>query len=128
MVVKVTEGIEVEVRTNFDLLRSKPNSDFFWFNYRIRIENKSSDAVQLLRRHWMIYDSFLLTNEVEGEGVVGETPYIEPGQTHSYDSHCNLLTEMGCMDGTYLMKRISDGHLFFVDIPKFGMVAPFRLN
>ncbi|HAS36057.1 MAG TPA: Co2+/Mg2+ efflux protein ApaG [Flavobacteriales bacterium] len=128
MVVKVTEGIEVQVRTNFDLRHSKPNSDFFWFNYRIRIENKSSDAVQLLRRHWLIYDSFLLTNEVEGEGVVGETPYIEPGDSHSYDSHCNLHTDMGFMEGTYLMKRISDGHLFFVDIPKFGMVAPFRLN
>ncbi len=128
MKTKVTEGIGVSVVTEFDPKRSKPHSDFFWFTYHIRIENKSAFDVQLLRRHWFIYDSYLLSQEVEGEGVIGESPIIRVGQSHEYTSHCNLFTDMGCMEGSYLMQRTMDEAFFFVDIPKFELVAPFRLN
>ena len=128
MNVKVTEGIRVSVQTRFDPERSKPNSEFFWFSYKIRIKNLSHQDVQLLRRHWFIYDSFLLSQEVEGEGVIGETPIIKPGESHEYVSHCNLYTDMGCMEGTYLMQWANSGDFFFVDIPKFELTAPFRRN
>jgi len=128
MFVKVTEGIEITVDTKFDPQNSVPYSDFNWFTYYIKIKNQSEYDVQLLRRQWHIYDSFLKTQEVEGEGVIGETPIIAPGMKHSYHSHVNLRTEMGFMEGTYLMQRIGDGYEFYVDIPRFILEIPYKLS
>jgi ApaG protein len=66
--------------------------------------------------------------EVEGDGVVGQQPVLEPGQHHEYISGCNLKTEVGKMRGTYLMERIVDGKQFNVNIPQFVMVVPYKLN
>ena len=84
--------------------------------------------VKLLRRHWYIFDSCGITREVEGEGVVGLQPVIEPGKSHQYVSGSHLKTEMGRMHGTYLMERMVDGKQFYVNIPEFQLVAPFKLN
>jgi len=78
--------------------------------------------VQLLRRHWFIYDANGHTKEVEGEGVVGKQPLIKPDGTHEYNSFCVIETLEGSMEGTYLMKR-PNGELFFVVIPRFPLRA-----
>jgi len=128
MFVKVTEGIEISVATKFESRKSVPFSDFNWFTYYIDIVNHSEFEVQLLRRHWKIYDSYLMSQEVEGEGVIGETPVIQPGARHSYHSHVNLRNEMGFMEGTYLMQRMIDGYEFYVEIPRFSLELPFKSN
>ena len=81
-----------------------------------------------MRRHWKIYDAQSAVREVEGEGVVGQQPTLEPGEFHEYVSGCNLKTEMGKMKGTYLMERVVDGSKFRVTIPEFVMIAPYKLN
>jgi ApaG protein len=98
------------------------------FAYKINIENLTDYAVQLLRRHWYILDSNGMKREVEGEGVIGQQPVIDPGHTHEYVSGCNLKTDMGRMSGTYQMIRLLDNAVFEVQIPEFYLVAPFKLN
>lgn len=128
MVTEITEGVKVSVETNFQPEYSSPVQSHYVFSYRILIENHSHYTVQLLRRHWLICDAQGATREVEGEGVIGEQPILEPGETHEYVSGCNLKTELGKMKGSYLMERIVDGKNFRVNIPEFVMVVPFKLN
>jgi ApaG protein len=128
MISAVTEGVKVIVRTEYQPEYSSPLQAHYVFTYRITIENGSGYTVQLQRRHWMIYDSNGTVRELEGEGVVGQQPVLEPGETHEYVSGCNLRSSMGKMRGTYLMERILDGKQFFVNIPEFIMIVPFRLN
>ena len=82
----------------------------------------------LLARHWFIFDSNGAKREVEGEGVIGQQPVIEPGQSHEYVSGCNLKTDMGSMKGEYKMSRLIDNSIFNVIIPEFYMIAPYRMN
>jgi ApaG protein len=84
--------------------------------------------VKLLRRHWYITDSNGTYREVEGEGVVGQQPVIEPGGSHQYISACNLRSDMGKMSGSYQMENLYNKRLFQVQIPEFQMIAPFKLN
>ncbi|MGA3245571.1 MAG: Co2+/Mg2+ efflux protein ApaG [Bacteroidota bacterium] len=117
-----TEGIRITVQPVYldgqsDVLQRK-----FVFAYFIRIENNSSQTVQLTRRHWFIRHSSGRVEEVEGEGVVGKQPTIRPGSFHEYNSYCILETLEGTMEGTYLMQR-ENGDLFRVTIPKFTLRA-----
>lgn len=128
MVSEITKGIEVSVETEYQPEYSSPRQYHFVFTYRITIKNKSEYTIQLLRRHWHIHDSAFKNREVEGEGVVGQQPVLEPGQTHQYVSGCNLKSGLGKMYGTYLMERVLDGRRFKVKIPEFIMTAPYRLN
>ncbi len=98
------------------------------FAYRITIENLSEYTVQLVRRHWNIYDSIGLNKQVDGDGVVGEQPILEPGQMHQYVSGCNLKSDMGFMEGYYEMIREMDNSIFHVHIPRFNLIANYRLN
>lgn len=128
MVSAVTEGIKVSVKTEYQVEYSSPLQAHYVFTYRITIENASEHTIQLLRRHWTIYDSNGTVRNTEGEGVVGQQPVLEPGEVHEYVSGCNLRSSMGKMMGTYLVERIIDGKHLFVKIPEFTMVAPFKLN
>ncbi|MFA0960785.1 Co2+/Mg2+ efflux protein ApaG [Roseivirga sp. BDSF3-8] len=128
MVREITEGIKVSVVTEYQPEYSSPSQMHFVFTYRITIENGSEYTIQLLRRHWFIHDANSTVREVEGQGVVGQQPVLEPGQTHQYVSGCNLKSGVGKMYGTYLMERVVDGKQFKVTIPEFTMVAPFRMN
>ena len=128
MISKITEGVRVSIETDYQQEYSSPMQAHYVFTYRILIENYSEQTVRLLRRHWFIYDANGLMREVEGEGVVGQQPILEPGASHEYVSGCNLKTEMGKMRGTYLMERIVDGKQFTVVIPEFMLIAPFKLN
>jgi ApaG protein len=128
MVTAITDGIKVSVESIFQSEYSNPASEHFMFAYRIEIINQSDFPVKLLRRKWIIFDSNNTKREVEGEGVVGLQPIIQPGETHVYVSGSNLKTEMGSMRGNYLMQRLNDSTLFYVDIPVFQLVADYKLN
>ena len=128
MVTQITKGIKVSVETLYREDHSRPLDNEFTFAYRIMIENDSDHTIQLLRRHWHIVDAYGLYREVEGEGVVGQQPVIEPDGVHQYMSGCNLNTEIGKMYGTYLIKRQDNGNLFKVSIPEFVMVASMKQN
>lgn len=124
----ITEGIQVSVTAHFQLQHSNPAQRRFVHSYEVTIENKSEYTVQLLRRHWIIKDGFTNVREVEGEGVIGEQPVLQPGQKHCYTSWTPLPTELGSMGGTYLMQRMSDKHKFRVRVPQFSLVADYMLN
>jgi len=128
MVTEITQGIKVSVETEYQPSYSSPSQYHYVFTYRITIENQSEFTIQLLRRHWQIFDAGFLPREVDGEGVVGQQPVLEPSQTHHYVSGCNLKSGIGKMVGTYLMERIVDGIRFEVTVPEFHMIAPLRLN
>ncbi len=128
MVTKITDGVKISVETIYQPEYSNPANEHFMFAYRVNIENLSENTVQLLNRHWHIFDSNGTKREVEGEGVVGQQPVIEPGDVHEYVSGCNLKTDIGSMKGSYEMKRIADDARFRVNIPEFYLIAPYKLN
>lgn len=128
MIQQVTEGISVTVETFYQPAQSNPVASEYLFAYRITIENLSTMPIKLLRRHWYIMDSNGTYREVEGEGVVGQQPVIEPGGSHQYISACNLRSDMGKMSGNYQMENLYNKRLFSVEIPEFQMIAPFKMN
>ncbi len=128
MISKISEGIEVSVETFYQPDYSNPVSGEYMFAYRITIENHNNFPVQLHRRHWYIVDGNGVTREVEGEGVVGVQPVLQPSERYQYVSGCNLRTEMGKMYGTYSMENLNDKKLFDVNIPIFEMIVPFKMN
>ena len=128
MITEVTEGIKISVDTAYVPTHSQPVNSMFLFSYTITIENCGSETVRLLRRHWHIFETNGERREVEGKGVVGEQPTLNPGDSHEYTSACDLSTEIGKMHGTYLMERSNTGERFYVNIPEFVMVVPYALN
>lgn len=128
MISKVTEGVTVSVETFYQPDYSNPVSGEFMFAYRITLQNNNAFPVKLLRRHWFIFDSNGSQREVEGEGVVGVQPQINPGEQYQYVSGCNLRTEMGKMYGVYGMENIVSQKQFEVKIPAFDMIVPFKMN
>lgn len=128
MVKTTTHNIEISVDVRYYPQQSVPRENHYFFVYFVSIENKGDASVQLLKRHWDILDSNAEVRTVDGEGVVGETPVIEPGEKFEYNSGCNLVTEIGCMKGYYTMHRMLDEKEFKVIIPQFDMVVPAKLN
>lgn len=124
----ITQGIEISVETKYLSQHSLPKHGHYFFAYYITITNKSEFSVQLLRRHWDITDGYSRKREVDGEGVVGETPVIEPGQSYTYNSGCDFETEAGKMRGYYTMERLIDKERFNVTTPEFVMMVPAKLN
>ena len=128
MDTQTTQGVQVTVTTNYLPDYSSPGQQHFVFAYKINIQNNSEFTVKLLRRYWQIFDSNGTTREVEGEGVVGQQPVLEPGESHQYVSGCNLKTGIGKMVGNYTMERMLDGREFKVEIPEFVLIVPYKLN
>lgn len=128
MQTAITEGIRVEVISQYEEAHSDPDTKHFMFSYRIRIHNESSATVQLLRRHWIIFDSMHELQQVEGPGVVGNTPVLQPGQSYEYQSGCQLQSTLGTMRGQYMMEKINHQEYFYVEIPRFVLEVPWKLN
>ncbi len=113
-----TEGFVVEAEPTYVPDHSKPEESKFFFAYRIRIRNEGPRSAQLLGRHWIIVDGQKNREDVEGPGVVGETPFFEKGTTYEYTSFCPLPTPTGSMRGVYTM-RDANGEDFKIRIPLF---------
>jgi len=128
MVTEITAGIKVSVEAVYQPEYSNPENEHFMFAYKITIENMGDYSIQLLRRHWYIFDSNGTHREVDGEGVIGQQPVIHPGERYEYISGCNLKSDMGSMQGTYQMLREIDSTLFDVNIPKFYLIPDHKLN
>lgn len=123
-----THGVTVRVAVNFLPEQSRIEAGKWFWVYHIRIENDSGRTLQLVTRHWRITDGRGAVNLVEGEGVVGETPVLSPGQSHDYVSGCPLATPQGSMEGYYTFREIhpdgSQGDSVLVPIPHFPLAAP----
>jgi ApaG protein len=128
MVTQITQGISVSVEVFYIEHQSNPLASDFAFAYRVTIQNNSIYIVKLLRRHWRIADTNGEERRVEGEGVVGQQPLLEPNEHYQYTSGCNLHSDMGKMSGTYTFINIENNELFEVQIPAFEMVVPFKMN
>lgn len=128
MTTQTTSGIKISVKVVYQSEYSNPGRNHFMFSYHITIENLSEYTIQLKNRHWDIYDSIGTRKTVDGEGVIGEQPILQPGQKHAYVSGCNLRSEIGYMLGYYTMTRLVDKEDFQVDIPRFYMIADYKLN
>jgi ApaG protein len=123
----ITDGIEVSVRSEFRPDRSFPAQSRFLFTYTVRILNGGTAGARLLSRHWIITDARGEREEVTGDGVVGQQPHLEPGQSFQYTSFCVLRTPLGQMRGTYTMVR-EDGKTFEAEIAPFALAVPAALN
>lgn len=128
MATQITHNVEVSVHSKFESGHSNPSNHEYLYGYHIAIKNMSNSTIQLLSRHWFIFDSNGDFSEVKGEGVIGEQPILLPSQIHEYDSFCKLTTDFGKMWGTYLMKRTDDNELFEVKIPEFELITNSKLN
>ena len=123
MPTALTEGVRVSVESMYLPDRSAPDEDRYAFAYVVTIANEGGIRVQLRRRHWIITDGNGKVEEVEGPGVVGEQPILEPGTSHRYTSGAVLVTPVGTMEGTYEMHEPS-GRVFKANIPRFPLQMP----
>lgn len=121
-----TADITVQVQAFYLADQSKPELGAFLWAYRITITNKGAFAVQLLRRTWRITDAKGRVQTVEGEGVVGEQPVLEPGGSFEYTSGTPLSTPSGFMTGRYHMQLIPSGAPLDVAIPTFSLDSPHQ--
>ena len=128
MIQQITKGIKISITSNFEGKRYQKSSMYHAFSYSITIENQSSDTVQLLNRHWNIFDSLNEIEVVEGEGVIGKKPILKPKQSYTYTSHCFLASAIGSMNGFYDMINFSTSKNFKVQIPTFQLMIPATLN
>src|SRR5690606_289576 len=128
MVQQVTQWIKISVNTEFDGTFYKNRKMQYAFAYTVTIENQSKDTVQLTSRCWKIKDSLNTPEVVEGEGVIGQKPILQPGEKHSYTSGCLLFSPFGSMKGSYGMVNFTTTRKFQVSIPLFHLSAPFSLN
>ena len=117
----------IETRSTFLPEFSDFDRGVFFFSYEIKIMNNGVEKVQLISRHWNIEDSMGRTKTVDGEGVVGKKPFIEPGNFFEYTSFCPLKSNFGFMTGFYTLKD-KKGKLFKLSIPKFGLIPPNYIN
>ena len=118
-----TAGVTVRVSVTYLADQSSPAAGRWFWSYHIRIENHRDGAVQLLARHWVIRDAIGNVHEVRGQGVVGDTPRIEPGDSYDYVSGCPLETASGAMSGEFHMVD-EQGSTFDIRIPNFELSAP----
>jgi ApaG protein len=122
-----TQGIRVRVASRFLPDQSLPRESKYVFAYTITISNVGGETAQLISRHWIITDADGDVDEVDGPGVVGEQPVLEPGGSFEYTSFCPLKTKVGTMHGTYTMITAT-GESFEARIAPFTLAVPNALN
>jgi ApaG protein len=122
---ETTRDIRVAVEPQFLDDQSEPEDNQYFWSYRVVIENKGAETMQLLSRYWRITDARGRIREVRGAGVVGEQPVIPPGKSFEYTSGAPLETPSGFMTGTYQM-RAESGESFEIGIPLFALESPYE--
>lgn len=122
----VTAGVRVSVRAYYLDDQSEPDRGKYVWAYRVSIANEGRRTVQLLKRTWLITDGQGRTQRVHGEGVIGEQPVLEPGESFEYTSGTPLQTPSGFMRGTYHMVETDSGEAFDVAIPVFSLDSPHQ--
>lgn len=115
--------IQIEVIPSFIAEKSAPQNDYYFYAYEVRIHNLSDGPVQLINRHWVIRDGSKRERYINGEGVIGQRPVIEAGESFEYQSFCPLSTPTGNMRGKYEFKTPS-GKKFWATIPLFFFRTP----
>ena len=115
-----SHAITVAIEPSFLDDRSNPQEGVFAFAYKVKIENHTLDAVQLLGRHWVVSSGGELFAEVAGEGVVGVKPLLLPEQSFEYTSWTVIKDPIGSMQGQYFF--VTDNNsLLEVEIPEFTL-------
>jgi ApaG protein len=122
-----TRGVRVEVKSAFVPERSSPQERHYFFAYQVRISNVGDETVHLVSREWIITDAEGNVEQVNGPGVVGEQPILEPGEHFEYTSFCPLPTSIGSMHGSYQMVAAS-GDRFDAEIAPFSLAVPTAIN
>lgn len=117
-----TEEVRVQVFPAYLSEQSSPEANRFSFSYKVVITNCGDISVKLLSRHWLIINSDGDHETVEGPGVIGYTPELEPGESFEYASHCPINTPWGTMEGHYTMRK-ADGKIFEAKIGRFYLVS-----
>ena len=120
-------AIDVDVATRFLADQSAPESGRYVFAYTIHIRNSGRLPARLIDRHWIITDANGKVEEVRGEGVVGEQPWLRPGDDFEYTSGAVLETEQGSMRGSYGMLA-DDGTRFDAPVAPFALSVPRTLH
>ncbi|MCZ2085044.1 MAG: Co2+/Mg2+ efflux protein ApaG [Flavobacteriales bacterium] len=128
MISTTTFDIKVSVIPQYDIKNSFPADNRFVFRYNISIENLGRDAIQLLSRKWLIFDLGFGFTEVAGDGVIGLTPVIEPGENFTYFSSVLLRSGVGNMQGIYFCKNLLTNETLEVEVPKFNLVSEVLSN
>jgi ApaG protein len=123
---ETTSGISVSVNVVYLAEKSNPAAGYFVWAYHITIENRGDTAVQLLSRTWRITDAHGRHHYVQGDGVVGEQPVLQPGESFAYSSGTPLQTASGFMTGSYHMVRLENSEAFDVAIPLFSLDSPHQ--
>ncbi len=119
--------INIRVSTNYIKEQSQPDAGRYVYSYTITLNNEGEAAAKLIGRHWIITDALDVTQEVQGIGVVGEQPRLEPGEEYTYTSGVVLETETGSMHGSYEMQN-DQGERFDAEIPAFVLVPPHAMH
>jgi ApaG protein len=122
-----SHNILVDVNTRFLQGESDPVKARYVFSYTITLRNEGTVAAKLLKRHWLITDANGKVQEVHGDGVVGEYPYLQPGDNYEYTSGTILETPVGSMEGSYLMEA-DDGNAFKAPVAPFRLAVPGVVN
>lgn len=122
-----TQNIRVRVAPSYVPEQSEPDEERFLFAYHVKIENKGEVGVRLISRHWVITDGDGDESEVRGQGVVGEQPHLQPGESFEYTSACPLPTPVGTMQGSFQMIT-DEGQTFDAEINAFTLALPGVLN
>lgn len=125
--ISQSNRFEITANPTYICGESDPDSNYFFFAYKISIKNIGPEAAQLVSRHWLITDSLGNTEEVKGPGVVGLQPRINPGQIFEYDSACPMHTSSGSMRGSFQMVD-NEGNKFEIQVPEFYLISPTALH
>ena len=112
----------------YDIKNSFPAENRFVFRYNISVENLSQDSIKLMSRKWLIFDLGFGFTEVAGDGVIGLTPTIEPGETFTYFSNVLLRSGVGNMSGVFYCQNLLINETLEIEVPKFNLVAEVLSN
>lgn len=124
----ISSGVKISVTPVFRSDLSHPFELSYFFNYTVHLTNQNNFSIQLISRDWYIFDSLGEAKYVNGVGVIGKQPILNPGETFVYTSGCDLLSELGFMKGFYTFKNLEDSSYFESTIPTFKLEFPARLN